>query len=92
VPHDHPADGRDSSTPPPRPAARDSKPGQWFVFGPWVYDVDAATGLLHAAPRPAQPLPVQPWASAYDLIRAPGGQPQRVSLIGPGPGFDPCSR
>jgi hypothetical protein len=44
-----PADGRGGSTPPPRPAA----PGQWFVFGPWVYDVDAATGLLHAAPRPA---------------------------------------
>ena len=83
-----PADGRGGSTP-PRPAAPDSKPGQWFVFGPWVYDVDAATGLLRAAPRPALLLPVAPWACAYGLIRDPGSQPQTISLIGPGPGFDP---
>ena len=83
-----PADGRGGSTP-PRPAAPDSKPGQWFVFGPWVYDVDAATALLRAAPRPALLLPVAPWAGAYGLIRDPGSQPQTISLIGPGPGFDP---
>ena len=82
------ADGRGGSTP-PRPAAPDSTPGQWFVFSPWVYDVDAATRLLRAAPRPALLLPVLPWARAYGLIRDPGGGPQTISLIGPGPGFDP---
>jgi hypothetical protein len=65
-----PADRRGGS-PPPRPAAPDGTPGQWFVFGPWVYDVDAATALLRAAPRPALLLPVQPWACAYGLIRGP---------------------
>ena len=82
------ADGRGGSTP-PRPAAPDSAPGQWFVFKPWVYDVDAAIGLLRAAPRPPQPLPVMAWARAYGLIRDPGSEPHAVSLIGPGPGFDP---
>jgi hypothetical protein len=73
-------------TPPPSPGG---KPGQWFMFGPWVYDVDDATRLLRAAPRPPVPLPVQPWACAYGLIRDPGRQPQAISLIDPGPGFDP---
>ena len=63
--------------------------GQWFVFKPWVYDVDAAIRLLRAVPRPPQPLPVMDWARAYGLIRDPGSDPHAVSLIGPGPGFDP---
>ncbi len=42
-----------------------------------------------AAPRPARPLPVAPWARAYGLIPAPGGGPHAVPLIGPGPEFDP---
>ena len=46
------ADGRGGSTP-PRPAAPDSTTGQWFVFKPWLYDVDAAIQLLRPAPRPA---------------------------------------
>jgi len=83
-----PAGGRGGSTP-PRQAAPDSTPGQWFVFGLWVYDVNAAAGLLRATPRPPLLLPVQPWACAYGLIRDPGSKPQRISLIGPGPGFDP---
>jgi hypothetical protein len=29
------------------------------------------------------------WARAYGLIPAPGGSPHTVSLIGPGPDFDP---
>ena len=88
MPHDSPADGRGGS-PPPRPAAPESTPGQWFVFGPWVYDVDAATRLLGAAPRPALLLPARPWALAYGLIRDSVGGPQTISLLGPGPGFDP---
>lgn len=45
-----------------------------------------ATGWLRrAAPRPPQPLPVQPWARAYALIRAPRqrsarGLPDRPGL------------
>ena len=38
---------------------------------------------------PPQPLPVMAWARAYGLIRDPGSDPHAVSLIGPGPGFDP---
>ena len=81
-----PADGRGGSTPPRPPAA--GTPQQWFVLRPWLFDVTAAAGLLRAAPRPAQPLPVMAWARAYGLIPAPGG-PHAISLIGPGPGFDP---
>jgi len=54
-----------------------------------VYDIDAATGLLRAAPRSPQPLPVMDWARAYGLVPDPGSGPRSVSLIGPGPGFDP---
>jgi hypothetical protein len=81
-----PAAGRGGSAPPRPPAA---KPQQWFTLRPWVFDITAATGLLQTAPRPAQPLPVEPWARAYGLLPAPGGGPHTVSLIGPGPGFDP---
>jgi hypothetical protein len=45
--------------------------------------------LLRAAPRPALLLPARPWALAYGLIRDPASGPQTISLIGPGPGFDP---
>jgi hypothetical protein len=41
------ADGRGGSTL-PRPAAPDSAPGQYFVFKPWLYDVD---GMRHAGGR-----------------------------------------
>ena len=82
------ADGRGGS-PPPWPAAPDRPAGQWFRFGPWVYDVDAAIALLRAAPRPPQPLPVTAWARAYGLTRDPGSSPHAISLLGPGPGFDP---
>jgi hypothetical protein len=42
-----------------------------------------------AAPRPPQPLPVTAWARAYGLTRDPGSSPHAISLLGPGPGFDP---
>jgi len=82
------ADGRGGSTP-LRSATPGNPAGQCFRFGPWLYDVDAATGLLRAAPRPPQPLPVMDWARAYGLTRDPGTGPHTISLIGPGPGFDP---
>jgi hypothetical protein len=82
-----PASSRGGSTPPRPPAA--GKPEQWFVLRPWLFDVTAATRVLRAAPRPHQPLPVMPWARAYGLIPAPSTGPHAVSLIGPGPDFDP---
>jgi hypothetical protein len=36
------ADSWGGSTP-PRPAGPGNPAGQWFRFGPWLYDVDAAT-------------------------------------------------
>jgi len=81
------ADGRGGG-PPPRPAAPagDRRP-QWFIFGPWLFDVRAAMRLLRRAPRPAQPLPVILWARAYGLIPGPGASPHSIPLLGPGPGF-----
>lgn len=83
-----PAEGGRGGTP-PRPPAAAHGPRQWFIFGPWAFDVTAAIGLLRAAPRPARPLPVRQWARAYGLDPAPGDGPHPVSLIGPGPDFDP---
>lgn len=82
------ADGRGGG-PPPRPAAPagDRWP-QWFIFGPWLFDIRAAMRLLSRAPRPAQPLPVTLWARAYGLIPGPGASPHSIPLLGPGPGFD----
>lgn len=82
------ADGRGGSQP-PRPAPAGGGPGQWFVLGPWLFDIPAATAILRREPRPARPLPVTEWARAYGLIPGPGGSPDAVPLIGPGPGFDP---
>jgi len=82
-----PASSRGGSTPPRPPAA--AKPQQWFTLRPWLFDITAATGLLRAAPRPAQPLHVEPWARAYGLLPAPGGRPHTIPLIGPGPHLGP---
>ena len=82
-----PSGSRGGSTPPRLHAA--VKPPQWFVLRPWLFDVTAAHDLLRAAPRPARPFPVTAWARAYGLVPGPGGSPDTVSLISPGPGFDP---
>ena len=82
-----PADSRGGTTPPRLPAL--CKPQQWFTLRPWLFDVTAATWLLHAAPCAPRPLAVEPWARAYGLLPAPAGSPDTISLIGPGPGFDP---
>jgi hypothetical protein len=72
---------------PPRPPA--GQPQQWFVLRPWVFDVTMAGVLLRAVPRPPVPAPVGAWARAYGLARDPGGGRHAVSLIGPGPHFNP---
>ena len=79
MPHDHPRrwPGRQHAAPARRPGQH---AGAVLRVQAWLYDVDAA---------PPQPFPVQPWARAYGLIRDPGSDPHAVSLIGPGPGFDP---
>lgn len=81
------AHGRGGSQP-PRPAPATDKQ-QWFIFGPWLFDIAAAMEILRRHPRPAQPLPVTEWARDYGLIPEPGTRPATVPLLGPGPGFDP---
>ena len=83
-----PPDGsRGGGSVPPRPRA--GEPQQWFTLRPWVFDVTLAGALLRATPRPPVPLPVEAWARAYGLIRDPGSGRHAISLIGPGPGFNP---
>jgi hypothetical protein len=72
-----------------RVRAAAGKPQQWFHFGPWAFDVTAAAGLLRAAPRPPRQLAAGAWARAYGLLPEPGGSPDAIPLIGPGPDFDP---
>ena len=81
-----PQGSRGGSAPPPPQAG---KPQQWFVLRPWAFDVTLAGVLLRATPRPPVPIPVAAWARAYGLARDPGSGQHTVSLIGPGPDFNP---
>ena len=81
-----PQDSRGGSVPPRPPAG---KPQQWFVLRPWVFDVTLAGLLLRATPRPPVPIPVEAWARAYGLDRDPDTGRHAISLIGPGPDFNP---
>jgi hypothetical protein len=56
---------------------------QWFHFGPWVFDIDAAQALIAAAPRDTLALNVAAWATAYGLTRIDDPDHTRVNLIGP---------
>ncbi|MFC7279601.1 hypothetical protein ACFQS1_37035 [Paractinoplanes rhizophilus] len=58
---------------------------QWFHFGPWVFDIDAALALIAATPRETQQLDVPAWATAYSLHHLDNPQRLAVSLIGPTP-------
>jgi hypothetical protein len=58
---------------------------QWFHFGPWVFDIDAALALIAAAPRDTQALDVTAWATAYGLTRLDDPDHTTVNLIGPTP-------
>jgi hypothetical protein len=82
------AAGRGGSTP-PRPPAPGCRPQQWFALRPWAFGVTAALALLDAVPRSPRPLPAGPWARACGLTPAPGDGPHTISLISPGPGFNP---
>lgn len=81
-----PQESRGGSAPPRPPAG---KPQQWFILRPWLFDVTMAGTLLHAAPRPPVPIPVEAWARAYGLDRDPDTGRHAISLIGPGPDFNP---
>ncbi|WP_328654430.1 hypothetical protein OG598_11720 [Micromonospora sp. NBC_00330] len=50
------------------------RPRQWFHFGPWVFDIDAAKALIASAPRDTLPLDVTTWSTAYGLLTAYGFQ------------------
>ena len=82
-----PDDGRGGSVPPRPPAA--AQPQQWFTLRSWIFDVTLAGVLLRATPRPPVPIPVADWARAYGLARDPGSGRHAISLIGPGPDFNP---
>jgi hypothetical protein len=69
---------------PARP--RPSGDPQACLFGPWAFSIAAARDILAAAPRPPASLPVGPWTRAFCFALGPG----HVSLLGPGPGFDPA--
>lgn len=56
---------------------------QWFHFGPWVFDIDAALALIAAAPRDTRALDVTTWASAYGLTRIDDPDRITVNLFGP---------
>jgi hypothetical protein len=56
---------------------------QWFDFGPWVFDIDAAHRLIDAAPRDTAALDVMAWATAYGLTRLDDPDRTTVSLLGP---------
>ncbi|MEV4709679.1 hypothetical protein [Actinoplanes sp. NPDC049316] len=56
---------------------------QWFHFGPWVFDIDAALALIAATPHETQQLDVTAWATAYSLHHLDDPQRLAVSLIGP---------
>ncbi|MFI1995289.1 hypothetical protein [Actinoplanes sp. NPDC020271] len=58
---------------------------QWFHFGPWVFDISAATALVAAAPRDTHDLDVTAWATAYGLTHLDDEKPTTASLIGPTP-------
>jgi hypothetical protein len=81
-----PASSRGGSTPPRPPAA--VKPQHWFTLRPGLFDITAATGLPRVAPRPAQPLPVEPCTRLRAAPRR-RRQPAHGPLTGPGPHFGP---
>jgi hypothetical protein len=68
------------------PAPEPPSPGQWFLFGPWAFDITAAQAIIASHPRRAASLPVEPWARAYGMDRQPGSG--TIPLLGPGPAFD----
>lgn len=59
---------------------------QWFHFGPWLFDIDAAQALIAAAPRDVLDLNVPAWATALGLTRLDDPEHTKVNLIGPAPG------
>lgn len=60
-----------------------SRPPQWFHFGPWVFDIDAALALIYAAPRDTHALDVTAWATGYGLTRLDDPNHTTGNLIGP---------
>lgn len=65
---------------PPSPPGH---PAQWFVFGGWVFDINAAAAIIRDEPRATVSLPVAPWARAYGLDR--DSDAGTIPLLGPAP-------
>jgi hypothetical protein len=60
---------------------------QYYFFGAWRFDIQAAPVLLAGRSRDPVPIDVADWASFYGLD-AIGNS--RISILGPGPDFDPA--
>ncbi|SDT13254.1 hypothetical protein [Actinoplanes derwentensis] len=56
---------------------------QWFHFGPYVFDIDAALALIDAALRDTLALDVTAWATGYGLTRLDDSDRTTANLIGP---------
>ena len=56
---------------------------QWFHFGLWVFNIDAALALIDTAPRDICALDVTAWATAYGLTHLDDPDHVTVNLIGP---------
>ena len=75
------------------PSSPPDQPPQWFLFGPWAFDITAAAAILRDEPRETVTLPVAPWARAYGLDRDPGtGTPPPSRCSDPAPGSTPATR
>lgn len=61
---------------------------QWFVFGIWRFDVTRAQQIIAERPRTTTRIAVGSWAHAYGLHQL--DRTGSVSLLGPGPDFDPA--
>ena len=81
--------GQQHAAPAPRPCREAAAVVHAAALGLRRHRRNRLTAARRAAPRPPQPLPVEPWARPYGLIPTPASSPHTVSLIGPGPGFDP---
>lgn len=61
---------------------------QRFYFGPWIFNIDRAQALIADRSRATLSVPVAAWARAYGLDSL-GEEHGSISLVGPGPDFDP---
>lgn len=60
---------------------------QYYFFGAWRYDIRAALALIAERPRDRVQIDVADWTRFYGLDAI---GTDRVSILGPGPEFNPA--